>query len=42
MEVMYFMNENKERTAEEQKTQTPEGKSLTLDEIIEVTSEIRF
>ncbi len=35
------MNENKERKTEEQ-NQLPESKSLTLDEIIEVTLEIRF
>lgn len=36
------MNENKDRKTEEQSQQLPEGKSLTLDEIIEVTLEIRF
>lgn len=36
------MNENKERNTEDQNQPKPESKSLTLDEIIEVTVEIRF
>jgi hypothetical protein len=40
--IMCFMNENKERNTDEQNQPLPESKSLTLDEIIEVTLEIRF
>lgn len=40
--IMCFMNENKERNTEDQNQPKPESKSLTLDEIIEVTVEIRF